>query len=225
MLSPLPYHLPSKYHLYLHQAAATCRNSLISTRSSPHTPNELIRNAKLLTIPLPFGSTALVVQCLDKRTTGARQHHTTVATEPKTELGVCLGPNPISGHTMFVLANDRVVPHRAYLVSPPTFVPFDWIAKDHILHVPLPTTQPAANPATQLPLPLQVNLPAALTIDHSLNHPPQLPNLPLPVAIAATTSMIPNPFPVTLLDSTNISLKLFLSMFFGIKRVMLLLRK
>ena len=45
MLSPLPYHLPTKYYLYLHQAAAASRNSLISTNSSPHTPNELVRNS------------------------------------------------------------------------------------------------------------------------------------------------------------------------------------
>ena len=61
MLSPLPYNLPTRYYLYLHQAAAATRNSLISTKSHPHTPNELVRSTKMRTIPLPFGTTALVV--------------------------------------------------------------------------------------------------------------------------------------------------------------------
>ena len=77
MLSPLPYHLLPKYYLYLHQAAAASRNSLISTNSSPQTPNELVRKTKLRTVPLPFGSTALVVQHVDKRLTNANKHNTT----------------------------------------------------------------------------------------------------------------------------------------------------
>ena len=78
--------------------------------------NELVRKAKMINISLPFGSTALVVQHMDKRLTNAHKHNTSTPTEPKTELGVCLGPHPTTSHTMFVLANGRIVPRRAYLV-------------------------------------------------------------------------------------------------------------
>jgi hypothetical protein len=55
------------HHLYLHQAAAAIRNSLISTKSHPKAPDELLRNSIFRTIPRPFGATALVVQHIDKR--------------------------------------------------------------------------------------------------------------------------------------------------------------
>ena len=79
MLSPLPYHVPLKYYFYPHQAAAASCNSLISTSSTPQTPNELVHNANLRAIPLPFGSTALVVQHIDKRLSNAHEHNSTTS--------------------------------------------------------------------------------------------------------------------------------------------------
>ena len=206
MLSPLPYHLPPKYYLYLHQAAAASCNSLISTNSSPQTSNELVRKTKLRTVPLPFGSTALVVQHIDKRLTNANKHNTTTPTEPKTELGVCLGPHPTTDHTMFVLANGRIFPRRAYLVLPPTFVPFDWQPKIHVLHVPLPPSHSPSSAHTNPSDPLQHS---SSTSSPLPNHPPQLPHLPLPLAIAATTANLPSPFPTTLLDSIHTAIPLY----------------
>ena len=201
MASPLPYYLPNKYILYLHQAAAAARNNLICSQSDPYTPSELLRHTILKSIPLPFGTSALVIQHLDKRRSQAVTHTTTTSTEPKTELGVCLGPHITTGHSLFVLANGRIVPRRPYQLLPSTYVPFDWPPKPHVLHVSI------TPPSSTSPLPADSDHytcpPIPTTTPSTLNHPPQLPHLPLPLAIAATTSHIPSPFPAPLLHSLN----------------------
>ena len=52
-LSALPYHLPLKYTLHLHKAIAAVRNTLINVRSSPSTPDELVRGVNPYADPSP----------------------------------------------------------------------------------------------------------------------------------------------------------------------------
>ena len=61
-LSALPYHLPLKYTLHLHKAIAAIRNTLINTRSSPSTPDELLRGSKPSCRLFPFGTCCMVTQ-------------------------------------------------------------------------------------------------------------------------------------------------------------------
>ena len=61
-LSNLPYILPPKYSRYLHKAVASIRNTLISSRSSPSTPNELVHGTKPKYRVFPFGACCMVTQ-------------------------------------------------------------------------------------------------------------------------------------------------------------------
>jgi hypothetical protein len=91
-----------------------------------------------------------------------------------TDLGDCLVPNPTTDHTMFVRANGRIVPRRAYLVLPTTFVSFDWQPKTNVLNVPLPASLlPSPTDSSDLTQPLPSS-----TL--SLDHRPQLPHQPTP---------------------------------------------
>jgi hypothetical protein len=67
MLASLPYHLPDKYILSLLQAAAYCRNSLVTPKTSPFTPNELVLHSPPSTPAFPYGHCCMVTVPLDKR--------------------------------------------------------------------------------------------------------------------------------------------------------------
>jgi hypothetical protein len=84
----------------------------------------------------------MVTQFIDKRNTLARTHHTAANAEPKAELGVCMGPDLLTGRTLFLLANGAIVPRRPTTPFPPHFIPFDWVPKPFVLRTPLPTSQP-----------------------------------------------------------------------------------
>ena len=182
-LSSLPYHLPLKYTLYLHKAIATTRNTLINTRSSPSTPDELLRGSKPTRRPFPFGTCCMVTQHADKRHSLARTNHTAANAEPKAELGVCVGPDLITGRTLFLLANGSIVPRRPTTPIPPYFIPFDWTAKPFVLRTTLPDLTPSAPPHPDI------------------NTVIQLPATPHAEAIASVTGHIPSPLPADLIYS------------------------
>lgn len=145
-LSSLPYILPPKYTLFLHKAIAYIRNSLMNSRSTPSTPNELLQGTKPKHRIFPFGACCMVTQHLDKRLALARAHRTSAATEAKTEVGVCMGYDPVTGRTLFVLANGSIVPRRPTAQLPATFVPFNWTPKTFIINTTLPTPSPLLSP-------------------------------------------------------------------------------
>ena len=162
---------------------AATRNTLINTRSSPSTPDELLRGSKPTRRPFPFGTCCMVTQHADKRHSLARTHHTAANAEPKAELGVCMGPDLITGRTLFLLANGSIVPRRPTTPFPPYFIPFDWTAKQFVLR-------------TSLPDPIQSTPPVSHT-----NTVLQLPGTPHAEAIASVTSHIPSPLPADLIYS------------------------
>ena len=188
-LSTLPYHLPLKYTLHLHKAIAAIRNTLINVRSSPSTPDELVRGVKPVRRPFPFGTCCMVTQHIDKRQTLARSHQTAANTEPKAELGVCMGPDLLTGRTLFLLANGSIVPRRPTTPFPPHFVPFDWLPKTFVIRSPLPASLDSPTPSPP-------------TADH-INAVIQLPDEPHDQAIATVTGHIPSPLPVDLLSSLH----------------------
>ena len=194
-LSSLPYHLPMKYTLYLHKAVAAARNSLINVRSSPSTPDELVRGQKPTRRVFPCGACCMVTQHMDKRTALARVHQTAPNIEAKAELGVCMGPDYLTGRTLFLLANGSIVPRRPTTPFPDYFIPFDWTPKQFILRATLPpTSHPAdAEASTQADAPVQPNIGV-----HPINTVVQLPNTPTTEAIATVTGLLPSPLPVDL---------------------------
>lgn len=186
-LSALAYHLPLKYLLYLHKSIAASRNDLINTRSSPLTPNEVVRGTKPTSTPFPFGRCCMVIQHEDKRQALARLYHTAANAEAKAELGVCMGPDRFTGRTLFLLANGAIVPRRASQPLPLSFTPFDWTPKPFVLttSIPEPTTR---SPHDSLSI-------------HPLNHVIQLPDTNPTEALSTITSHIPSPIDMDLLSS------------------------
>lgn len=187
-LSSLPYHLPVKYTIYVHKAIAAVRNSLINTRSAPSAPDELLRGFKPTRRIFPFGACCMVTQHIDKRTALARAHHTATNTEPKAELGVCMGPDCTTGRTLFLLANGFIVPRRPTTPFPITFTPFDWLPKLYTIRTPLLTDTPAPSEMTLQPV----------------NTVVQLSNTPSIEVIATVTERLPSPLPVDLISSLHI---------------------
>lgn len=186
-LSALSYHLPVKYTIYLHKAIAAVRNSLINVRSSPSTPDELLRGHKPSRRIFPFGTCCMVTQHVDKRTTLAKAHQTAPNSEPKAELGVCMGPDCITGRTLFLLANGSIVPRRPTTPFPAHFVPFDWVPKTFVVRTPLPI----ATESTVLTL-------------ASSNTVVQLPDATPVDAIAVVTNSLPSPISTDLLSALHI---------------------
>jgi hypothetical protein len=58
MLADLPYFL---------QAGAASRNSLVTPRTSPYTPNDLVLHTPPQIIPFPFGGCCMVLSPDDRR--------------------------------------------------------------------------------------------------------------------------------------------------------------
>ena len=173
-LSALPYHLPLKYTLHLHKAIAAVRNTLINTRSAPSTLDELIRGYKPTRRPFPFGRCCMVTQHPNKHHALARNNHTAANAEPKAELGVCMGPDTLTGRTLFLLANGSIVPRRPTTPFPQHFVPFDWTFKPYVIRSTIPDYE--------LP-------PVASTPNEVI----QLPGIAHTKAIAKVTGNIPSP--------------------------------
>ena len=175
-LSNLLYILPPKYTLYLHKAIASIRNSLINSRSSPSTPNELVHGTKPKHRVFPFGTCCMVTQHIDKRLALAHAHHTSVSLEAKAEIGVCMGFDPVTGRTLFVLANGAVVPRRPTSQLASTYKPFDWMPKTFTIASDLPI--PSASQPLSQPAPISVI---------------QLPHTPHTHAIDLIMDPIPDP--------------------------------
>ena len=154
-LSALNYYLPAKYTLPLHKSIAHNMNESICTQSAPSTPNEIIGRPKLTRAPLAFGRCCIVTQHEDKRQSIANQHSLPLNHIGKVELGVSMGHDPISKHTLFLLANGLILPRRIRFTLPPTFTPFNWTAKEYHILQTVPSATPLAsansNQVIQLP--------------------------------------------------------------------------
>ena len=185
-LSSLPYYLPAKYTLPLHKSVSASMNNSICTQSAPLTPNEVVGRPKPTRAPLDFGRSSLVIQHEDKRQTIANRHNIPMKHVPKAELGVSMGPDPLSKHTMFVLSNGIVVPRRIRHVLPRTFVPFNWSPKEY--HIDLIPIQPATSANNTHTTP-------------SENTVVQLPDHPHEVAIQTMDDSVPEALPLTTLEA------------------------
>jgi hypothetical protein len=145
-LSALNYYLPAKYTLPLHKSIAHNMNESICTQSAPSTPNEIIGRPKLIRAPLAFGRCCIVTQHEDKRQSIANQHSLPLNHIGKVELGVSMGHDPISKHTLFLLANGLILPRRIRFTLPPTFTPFNWTAKEYHIIQTVPSSHPSRQP-------------------------------------------------------------------------------
>lgn len=185
-LASLPYYLPAKYTLPLHKSVSASMNNSICTQSAPLTPNEVVGRAKPTRAPLEFGRSSLVIQHEDKRQAIANRHHIPMKHVDKAELGVSMGPDLLSKHTMFVLANGLIVPRRIRHPLPNSFVPFNWSRKEY--HIDVNTAQPEISPSS-------------LHNTLSDNTVVQLPGIPLATAIQSMNESIPEVLPLTTLEA------------------------
>ena len=180
-LSALCYYLPSKYTLPLHRSIAHTMNDSICTQSAPSTPNEIIGRPKPLRAPLAFGRCCIVTQHEDKRQYIANQHNLPLNHIAKSELGVSMGYDPTSKHTLFLLANGLILPRRIRFTLPTSFTPFNWTAKDYHISQKLQPTAPIIPP--------------------SLNEVIQLPDIDPATAIQILTEHLPEALPHSALES------------------------
>jgi hypothetical protein len=98
---------------------------MVSARTSPHTPAELVYRSPPQSFPLPFGRAFMVKTFDDQRTLYATKNATYRKVSPKMELGICMGPDPISGTTFFLLRNGHIVPRKCSELLP-SLIPWDW---------------------------------------------------------------------------------------------------
>ena len=180
-LSALCYYLPSKYTLPLHRSIAHTMNDSICTQSAPSTPNEIIGRPKPLRAPLAFGRCCIVTQHEDKRQYIANQHNLPLNHIAKSELGVSMGYDPTSKHTLFLLANGLILPRRIRFTLPTSFTPFNWTAKEYHISQKLQPTAPIIPP--------------------SLNEVIQLPDIDPATAIQILTEHLPEALPHSALES------------------------
>ena len=110
-----------------------------------------------------------------------------------------MGPDLLTGRTLFLLANGAIVPRRLTVPFPRHFVHFKWSPKPFVPNVHLPPS----TPTTQTPPPT-----TETSTQPSPNIVIQLPDTPHTGAIATVTGHIPSPLSVDLLTSLNLPLTL-----------------
>ena len=223
-LSALSYYLPAKYTLPLHKSIAHTMNDSICTQSAPSTPYEIIGRPRTIRAPLAFGRCCIVTQHEDKRQTIAHQHNIPLNHVGKVEIGVSMGHDPMSKHTLFLLANGLILPRRIRFILPLTFIPFNWTAKEYHIaqnlsaetHTPSTTSNslvqlPGIDPTTAiqlltdqppeaLPQPTLASIRTQVQLHHPRtspavpDQPAALPLLQLPI-VSDTSELLQPPIP------------------------------
>ena len=137
LTASLPYHLPPELTLLLDQSIGETLNNSICKASDPLTPNEALSGFRPQRAPIQFGRCAMVPQPEDKRIAISRSTGTPLHRVPVTELGVSMGLQPGTDHTLWLLANGLVVPRiPTGPLLPPHFIPFNWKPKPVIPLIP-----------------------------------------------------------------------------------------
>ena len=186
-LSALCYYLPVKYTLPLHKSISRTMNDSICSQSAPSTPNEIIGRPKPTRAPLAFGRSCIVTQHEDKRQTTANANSLPLNHIGKVELGVSMGHDPTTKHTLFLLANGLILPRRIRFTLPATFTPFNWTPKEY--HI-----------AQQIPPPARPS-PIDATKSLNTNHVIQLPDIDPASAIHFLSEHLPESLPHHTLES------------------------
>lgn len=157
----LPYILPPECNLLLNQSVGETLNNSPNKASKPYTPNELISGFTPQRTPTEFGRVALVSTPSDKRLSLAKATNSPQKLVPLTEMGVSMGLQPGTDNTLFLLANNKVLPRTQIgPLLPPDFIPFGWQAKPHHLLYPrkplFRLTRELTPPSTSTNLPIQL---------------------------------------------------------------------
>ena len=91
-----------------------------------------------ITAPIQFGSVHLVNQLPAKRHNAAIKMNESNKYIPKTEIGVCVGPNPLTKSSNFLTYGGHIGPKASHLQLAPNFIPFDFNPKDYVPFSKLP---------------------------------------------------------------------------------------
>lgn len=111
-----------------------------------------------------------------------------------------MGPDCLTGRTLFLLANGSIVPRRPTTPFPDYFIPYDWTPKQFILRATLPPATPPA--ISNEPTPVDATQQSRISA-HPINAVVQLPDTPTTEAIATVTGLLPSPLSVDLLSSLH----------------------
>lgn len=129
VLASLPYQLPPHLAIYADYAVAAAHNNLPCSASQPHTPNELLTGMKAKghhSHPRTTFGQSCMVQLLQAKRAAASSSDREILRVPKSELGVHLGPDPLTpGSSLFYLGTNTVVSSNRYEQVNIT-QPFDW---------------------------------------------------------------------------------------------------
>ena len=192
VLSPLPYVLPLKLTPLLHKAVVSLLNNSVNKRSAPLTPLEIVSGKKYSnkTVPLQFGSCHMVTTLPGKRRYDASQLATQLRYIPKVEVGVCVGPCPLTNGFRFITANGFIGPKVVRATLSPEFVPFGWIKKPYVPIIKLPkgaTVIETNIPTTGSDLQVPVDSPTIPITDSDLQVPVDSPVIDLIIPSVSTT--------------------------------------
>ncbi len=194
----LPFFLPPECSLLLDQSVGETLNNSVNKASYPHTPNEILSGFSPARQPTEFGRVAMVVIPPDKRLSISSATNTPPKLVPLTEMGVSMGLQPGTDNTLFLLANNKVVPRKQIgPLLPPDVIPFNWAKKPHHLLFPrkppiiaftdAPPPSDVSNSSIQLPHLLPSDALNLLTTSTSDQPLPSLPPFPLPTIVHAPT--------------------------------------
>ncbi len=103
---------------------------------------------------------------------------------PKTELGVCMGPDTVTGETYFLLENGSIVPRRPGVLMAP-MIPYDWKAKPVVSRPVAPPSYHPSDPSDTAIVPFLPNvviqpqlLPSPMAHPHTDSFNPPVPSHP-----------------------------------------------
>lgn len=135
VIASLPYQLPQHLAIYADYAVASAHNNLPNSASLPHTPNEILTGIKSVShhkYPhLPFGQSCMV-QLLSAKRAADSSPDKEILRMPKAELGVNLGPDPLTPTaSYFYLGNNSVVSAKRFEPVNIT-TPFGWKAQHQL---------------------------------------------------------------------------------------------
>ncbi len=171
----LHFHLPAKYNLLAEQAAVFNINRTLNSHSDPQnplTPEEMVKGMRSKP-PVRFGTVAMVRVPTDKSTRLAQLNNQDPKTQPRAEVAISMGHDPITGGTRFLLENELVVPRIPLVTLSNTIIPFGFKPKPPSWQVVEMPAEQLLSPAAAAPSPpTEATTPATTTLNSVI----QLPN-------------------------------------------------
>jgi hypothetical protein len=133
-LELLPYHLPSKYHIYLKQHSIHLHNSIPNSITLTRSPDQIFDGCSRSLNPnypfLPFGAVCSVKSNPLTMLRRATLYNTDVKYISPSEVGVNLGWDDAHPYChAFLLANTIIIFRKIFVPLDDSVIPFGWLPK------------------------------------------------------------------------------------------------